>query len=92
MMARSPEELIHFDELDQEMYLREGKEARMKLIREKRPGLKDYSRVNYRLIQEWEVPDWIRVKPVSKEEEDDQLMNLGKRVRKTVMNLDNLTE
>lgn len=92
MMARSPEELIHFDEMDQQMYLREGKEERMKMIMEQRPGLKDYSHINYRLIQEWEVPDWIRVKPVSKEDEEDLLMNLGKRVRKTVMNIDNLTE
>jgi SWI/SNF-related matrix-associated actin-dependent regulator of chromatin subfamily A protein 2/4 len=59
MLARSPEEFELFQKMDQEMYDREGKEARMAMIMEKRPGLKDYSRFNYRLIQDWEVPEWI---------------------------------
>ena len=57
-----------------------------------RPGLTLDSNVNYRLIQEWEVPEWIKVKPVDTELEKVQLMNLGKRVRKTVTNIDNLSE
>jgi hypothetical protein len=32
------------------MYLREKKEERMKEIMKMKPGLKDYSRFNYRLI------------------------------------------
>lgn len=32
------------------MYQKEGKEEKMKKIKEMRPGLKDYSNVNYRLI------------------------------------------
>jgi len=35
------------------MYTRENKEEKMKKIREMKPGLKDYSRINYRLIQDW---------------------------------------
>jgi len=33
MIARSEEELEHFNQMDREMYLREGKEERMKEIR-----------------------------------------------------------
>jgi hypothetical protein len=38
------------------------------------------------------VPEWIKVKPVDKENEHDTMMNLGKRARKTIINMDNLTE
>lgn len=92
MLARSPEEFELFQKMDQEMYEREGKEARMAMIMEKRPGLKDYSRFNYRLIQDWEVPEWIKVKPVDPALEGDQMLVLGKRVRKTITNIDNLSE
>lgn len=64
----------------------------MELIKQRRPGLSDYSTYNYRLTQDWEVPDWIKVKPVDKENEKDELLNLGKRQRKTVINMDNLSE
>jgi len=50
MIARSPEELELFNKMDNEMYLREGKEEKMEEIRMRRPGIKDYSRVNYRLV------------------------------------------
>ena len=73
------------------MYIKEGKEARMEEIKRMRPGLKDYSRFNYRLIQEWEVPEWIKVKPDEKKD-DDPLLTLGKRVRKNIINIDNLSE
>ena len=63
MLARSQEELEIFNQMDQEMYERENKEERMKKIMEMRPGLKDYSRINYRLIQDWEVPEWVKVRP-----------------------------
>lgn len=94
MLARGEEELKLFTQMDEEMYLREGKEEKMKKIMEMRPGLKDYSRINYRLIQDWEVPEWIKVKPVDREEEDRKNNNvdLGKRQRKTLINMDNLSE
>jgi len=36
-----------------------------------RPGMKDYSRFNYRLVQEWEVPEWIKVKPENIQNDED---------------------
>lgn len=74
------------------MYVRENKEEKMKKIMEMRPGLKDYSRINYRLIQDWQVPDWIKVKPEIVVDEHEEMMNLGKRQRKTIINMDNLSE
>lgn len=64
----------------------------MQEIRKNRPGLKDYSRVNYRLTQEWEVPDWVKVKPVNKDEETANIFGLGKRERKEFVNYDNLSD
>jgi hypothetical protein len=32
------------------------------------------------------------VKPINKDEEQESMMNLGKRARKTIINMDNLTE
>ncbi len=57
-----------------------------------KPGLKDYSKFNYRLIQDWEVPNWIKVKPLNKEEEEKKLLDLGKRQRKAFINYDNLSD
>lgn len=92
MIARSPEELELFNQMDREMYEKEGKDARMEDIKKYRPGLKDYSRINYRLTQDWEVPDWVKVKPVSKEEETAKIFGLGKRERKEFINYDNLSD
>jgi len=64
----------------------------MEKIKEMKPGLKDYSRINYRLIQEFEVPEWVRVKPVNKEEEEAKMYDLGKRKRKEFINYDNLSD
>jgi len=50
MLARSEEELDQFNQMDRDMYLREGKEKRMEDIKKHRPGLKEYDRINYRLI------------------------------------------
>lgn len=40
---------------------KEGKEQRLDEIKKNKPYLKDFQRVNWRLIQEWEVPDWVKV-------------------------------
>ena len=64
----------------------------MEEIKQKRPGLKDYSRINYRLVQEWQVPNWVKVQPISQDEENAKLVTLGKRERKQAFNYDNLTE
>ena len=61
MLARTPEEVDLFNKMDEEMAIRENKEERMKEIMEKRPGVTEDSNVNWRLTQDWEVPDWIKV-------------------------------
>lgn len=65
MIARNPEELDLFQKMDQEMFAKEGKEKRLQEILEKKPSLKDkdLSKINYRLVQDWEVPEWVKVKP-----------------------------
>ena len=64
----------------------------MKEIKEKRPGLKDYSRINWRLTQDWEVPEWVKVQPVNHEEEARKVIELGKRQRKKFVNYDNISD
>jgi hypothetical protein len=92
MLARSPEELDLFNKMDEEMGKRENKEARVNEIMKRRPGLMNYKRINYRLTQDWEVPEWMKVKPINKEEEKETIINLGKRNRKEVVAMDNLTD
>lgn len=72
------------------MFDREGGAEKMEEIKKFKPGLKDYSNYNYRLIQDWQVPEWIKVKPVDENKEEN--VELGKRARKTIINMDNLTE
>ena len=67
-----------------------GKEQKIKAIQEKL-GFTNARNVNYRLMQEYEVPDWVRVRP----QEQDVAMEecgVGKRSRKTVNYNDELTE
>lgn len=92
MLARSPEEVELFNKMDEEMGQRENKQARIEEILKHKPNLNENSRINYRLTQEWEVPDWIKVKPVDTEKERENMLNLGKRQRKTIINLDNLSD
>ena len=75
--------------MDKEMYEREGREERLKEIMAKKPHLKDASRINWRLSQDWEVPEWVNVKPVNKEEEK---VDLGKRQRKKFVNYGTMSE
>jgi hypothetical protein len=71
LIARDAEELELFNKMDEEMFEAERRDEREAQILQhrKEKGLKDSHRVNYRLIQEWEVPDWIKVKPADLEEE-----------------------
>jgi hypothetical protein len=92
MLARSDDEYILFNKMDREMYEREGRTKKMEEVIKHRPGLTVDSPYNYRLIQEWEVPEWIKVKPQDDSKEMDDILNLGKRVRKTITNIDNLTD
>lgn len=71
---------------------REGKEEKIREILLRNPDIVNVKNINYRLTQEWEVPDWIKIKPVDKNAEDEDLINLGKRQRTTIHNVDNLTD
>ena len=47
--------------MDQDRYATESRLERIQMIREKKPHkakLPD-EKINYRLIQDWEVPEWI---------------------------------
>ena len=90
IIARSPEEIEMFNQMDKEAFERDGGAARLEEFKRQKPGLADYSKFNYRLIQDWEVPEWIKVQPETKEDVDPE--NLGKRARKTIINMDNLTD
>ena len=92
MLARSPAEIELFNKMDREMFEREGREEKMNEIVKHKPHLTVDSPYNYRLTQEWEVPEWIKVKPVDEDKEIEDLMNLGKRQRKTITNIDNLSD
>ena len=92
MLARSDEEMVLFNKMDEDMYELEGKAERMEEIMEQRPGLKDYSRINWRLTQDWEVPEWVKVQPINKEEEAKKSLDLGKRQRNKFVNYDNMSE
>ena len=72
-------------QMDEERYIRENRADRIALIKEKKPhkvNLPD-EKINYRLIQDWEVPQWIHASVVE-EEKVDPLAPLGKRNRKDV--------
>lgn len=56
----------------------------------KEPSKGDSKFVNYRLILEEEVPDWIKSTP--KSEENTQEYGRGSRIRKQVSYVDDLTE
>ncbi len=93
IISRSPEEYEIFTKMDQERYLLESREARLREIQEywqgehlkKGVAMPNLQNVNYRLIQEFEVPEWI--KKNSKPEDPDKFIQefgAGKRQRKTV--------
>ena len=67
-LARTEEEMELFMKMDIERYEKDGRDERIKLIREKNPHVASRAdeKINYRLCQEWEVPSWIDAK---KEEE-----------------------
>ena len=83
-IARNEEEFKKFQEMDQERYKREKKDERLKEIKEKL-NLNDeqMKNVNYRLLQEYEVPDWVKI-PKEKEREIDKIEHVeigGKEMR-----------
>ena len=95
IIARTDEEFERFTKMDCERYKLEDRHARLAEIREHKPNKKDTpdERINYRLVQEWEMPQWI-VKSVKEDpiEEDPTLYGLGKRKRGDVNYKDELSE
>ena len=85
VISRTDEEFEIFQRMDQERYAREDKQERIAMIRERKPQkahLPD-EKINYRLIQDWEVPEWIS-KSVEEEKKEDPMLYMGKRNRKEV--------
>lgn len=89
MISRSEEEFNLFQEMDNQRYIEEQKDVRLREIKEKY-GEAQHKHINYRLMQEWEVPDWVKREPETIKEEEHGL--LGKRERKKVNYTDALTE
>ena len=68
-ISRSDEEFKIFQEMDKERYINENKNEKLLEIKNKL-NLNDeqMKNVNYRLLQEYEVPDWVKI---SKEDEQE---------------------
>jgi hypothetical protein len=92
IISRSAEEYEVFTKMDQERYVLEGKEARLQEIYEywqndhnkKSLPFPNLQNVNYRLIQEYEVPEWIKKNSKAEEPKEIEELGAGKRQRKTV--------
>ena len=89
MISRSDSEFQMFQEMDRKRYKEENKEVIIKEIME-RTQITHQKHINYRLIQEYEVPEWVKIKP--KIIKDEEIGNLGKRERKRVNYAEKLTD
>ena len=63
IIARDDKEYAMYSRMDQERYIREDRDGRFKMLQEKfaEQGKRMPKHFNQRLIQEFEVPDWIKV-------------------------------
>ena len=81
-----------FDEMDKEMYEREGRQERLNelnAVPQARNYLRNRKHPNYRLLYEHEVPAWVHDVPKLKQNDE---LPLGKRQRKEVRYDDGLTD
>ncbi len=88
-ISRTPEEFQKFQEMDEERYVNEKREERLNEIKEKlNLNEEQLKSVNYRLLQEFEVPDWVKISKENEKEYDkiEEVEIGGKemRVRKHV--------
>ena len=83
-----------FESMDQERYGYEERGERLAEIREKMPKVAHRSdeKINYRLVQEWEVPAWIDVKKEEEKQKSLAGVELGKRKRNEVYYSDIISE
>lgn len=89
MISRSDEEFQLFQQMDKERYVEEKKDMIMNEIME-RVSVVHPKHINYRLMQEYEVPDWVKIKP--KMVKDEDIGMLGKRERKRINYAEKLTD
>jgi len=88
LLARNSEEFEEYQKMDQERYINEAKEERIKEIMAKTNISVLPKNYNYRLMQQYEVPDWVTKLPTEEKKE----IVTGKRVRKKVCYADDITE
>ena len=68
LLKRNDEEYELFTRMDAERYQRENKDKVLdgivtRLMAEQKKAI-NVDNINYRLFQEWEVPEWVKAKPV----------------------------
>ena len=83
-ISRTEEERLMFQKMDQERYLNEKKDERLNEIKNKL-NLNDeqLKSINYRLLQEYEVPEWVKI-PKENEKEFEKIEEVeigGKEMR-----------
>jgi len=88
-ISRTDEEFEQFQKMDQERYIAEKKDERLNEIKEKLNLTEEQLKtVNYRLLQEFEVPEWVKIsKDNDKDNEKVEEVEIGgkeMRVRKHV--------
>jgi ATP-dependent helicase STH1/SNF2 len=81
MLARTEEEYKLFDKMDKERYESENRDEKIKEIMERIifPDNMNLKTINYRLMKDYEVPDWIRVKKI--DEKEEMMKDFGKGMR-----------
>ena len=87
-ISRSDEEFNKFEEMDRERYKEEKKDEKIEEIKMKlkENGLSDdVKNINYRLMQFYEVPEWVKINKEEKEKiEEVEIGGKDMRVRKVV--------
>ena len=80
MISRTPEEYEIFTEMDRQRYKDERRDEQIRKIQSKidKKHNINFEYYNYRLMQEWEVPEWVKIKPEDPNK-DIQEFGLGKR-------------
>jgi SNF2 family DNA or RNA helicase len=83
MLARNEDEFKLYEQMDSERYERDNRDEKIKyIVKRCNIDLSTVKHINYRLLQDYEVPDWIHIKnPEVKEEE---IMGKGMRNRPKV--------
>jgi ATP-dependent helicase STH1/SNF2 len=80
MIARNEEEFKFYEAMDAERYQRENKDQKLREIFPQTSLDHTIKHINYRLLQDYEVPEWVRIK-VNEDNEQDRLKEYGKGMR-----------